>query len=125
MSYEFDNLYSRRAFRDDPLGILAEARRQRALWLAKGVSVTGQALARLVRKASVWYRARRTRLGALAELRGLDDRMLKDIGLSRGDIEAAVAGELRHVESRPEAMNENPTSQPLTAANTNKSRHAA
>ena len=125
MSYEHNNLYARRAGRDDPLGFLAEARRQRALWLANRVSVRGQALASLARKIWAWYEARRARRVASAELRGLDDRMLKDIGITRGDIESAVAGELRQRWSRPECANETGAVRPLAAANANNPRHAA
>lgn len=58
------------------------------------VALTGQALgnaigAVLQRIAALWQRA-----VAEAELRGLDDRTLHDMGLSRSDIRAAVAGEI-------------------------------
>lgn len=58
------------------------------------VALTGQALgnaigAVLQRIVFLWNRA-----VAEAELRGLDDRTLHDMGLSRSDIRAAVAGEI-------------------------------
>lgn len=58
------------------------------------VALTGQALGNAVgavlqRIAFLWNRA-----VAEAELRGLDDRTLHDMGLSRSDIPAAVAGEI-------------------------------
>ena len=45
-------------------------------------------VARLVAAASRWYRLRRD----ARQLMAFDDRMLQDIGLSRGEIESAVAG---------------------------------
>lgn len=39
-----------------------------------------------------WHRRRR----AIAELGALDDRMLKDIGISRGDIRGLVDAQFRH-----------------------------
>lgn len=58
------------------------------------VALIGQSLgnaigAVLQRVAALWQRAL-----AEAELRGLDDRTLHDMGLSRSDIRAAVAGEI-------------------------------
>lgn len=58
------------------------------------VALTGQSIgnaigALLQRIAGLWQRA-----AAEAELRGLDDRTLHDMGLSRSDIPAAVAGEI-------------------------------
>jgi uncharacterized protein YjiS (DUF1127 family) len=43
----------------------------------------------LFRRLFGWMRRR----AAIAQLQALDDRMLKDIGLSRGEIETAVRGE--------------------------------
>ncbi|WP_024508299.1 DUF1127 domain-containing protein [Bradyrhizobium sp. ARR65] len=48
--------------------------------------------------ATVWFRSvrqARVRRGAVIELKALDDRSLRDIGLCRSDIEAAVKGEGR------------------------------
>ncbi|PJI40171.1 DUF1127 domain-containing protein [Ferrovibrio sp.] len=58
------------------------------------VALVGQSLGHAVgsvlqRMAFLWERA-----AAEAELRGLDDRTLHDMGLSRSDIPAAVAGEI-------------------------------
>lgn len=58
------------------------------------VALFGQSLGNAVgsvlqRIAALWQRA-----VAEAELRGLDDRTLHDMGLSRSDIRAAVAGEI-------------------------------
>ena len=40
------------------------------------------------------WRCRLRRAAAIRELRAWDDRMLKDVGLTRGEIRAAVDGEL-------------------------------
>lgn len=58
------------------------------------VALFGQSLGHAIggvlqRIAALWQRA-----VAEAELRGLDDRTLHDMGLSRSDIRAAVAGEI-------------------------------
>ena len=42
--------------------------------------------------SDLWYRRRRA--AAIRELRDWDDRMLKDIGLTRGEVTAAVDGQL-------------------------------
>jgi uncharacterized protein YjiS (DUF1127 family) len=47
-----------------------------------------RAIRELFRSLVDWFRRR----AAIARLQRLDDRMLKDIGLYRGDIEAAVRG---------------------------------
>lgn len=67
-------------------------------------------------------RERRDHYLAIAELNGMDDRLLTDIGISRNDIDAAVAGEVRR--GRRSVANENLTSvEP--AANSNTPRFAA
>lgn len=50
---------------------------------------TGDSVAGLKGKIQTW----RNRRAAVRELSRLDDRMLRDIGLTRADIAAAVAGE--------------------------------
>lgn len=49
-------------------------------------------LARLMGRAFERWRERRQRRAAIAELQALDDRALRDIGLTRGEIIAAVDG---------------------------------
>jgi uncharacterized protein YjiS (DUF1127 family) len=52
------------------------------------------ALVRLLSGMLARWRCRRERVAVLRELRSGDDRMLKDIGLTRGEITAAVDGRL-------------------------------
>jgi uncharacterized protein YjiS (DUF1127 family) len=52
------------------------------------------ALVRLIGGVLAGWRCRLRRAAALRELRAWDDRMLRDIGLTRGEIRAAVDGEL-------------------------------
>lgn len=70
------------------------------------VALTGQALGNAIgavlhRIAFLWKRA-----VAEAELRGLDDRTLHDMGLSRSDIRAAVAGEIYRPDNAIAASND-------------------
>ena len=59
--------------------------------LARGAELNSEsrlaALARPIKRAIDWIGYRRRLRRNLNELRALDDRMLRDIGLSRGDIE--------------------------------------
>lgn len=71
------------------------------------IALTGQLLgnaigAVLQRVAFLWQRA-----AAEAELRGLDDRTLHDMGLSRSDIRAAVAGEIYRPGTEPATASAN------------------
>jgi uncharacterized protein YjiS (DUF1127 family) len=59
-------------------GVVARARAYRAATIRD-----------LFRRLFGWM----SRRAAIAQLQALDDRMLKDMGLSRGEIEAAVRGE--------------------------------
>ena len=58
-----------------------------------------EAIKNLFRRLFGWIRRR----SAAARLRALDDRMLKDIGLYRGDIDTAVRGSERPAERRKAA----------------------
>ena len=67
--------------------IAAEAHRARARYLAELVR------AGIGRLAAAWKR-HRAYVRALAELSGMDDRGLQDVGITRGEIPYAAAGEL-------------------------------
>jgi uncharacterized protein YjiS (DUF1127 family) len=58
------------------------------------VALFGQSLGNLIASVTQHFAALWQRAAAEAELRGLDDRTLHDMGLSRSDIPAAVAGEV-------------------------------
>lgn len=58
------------------------------------IALAGQSLGNLIASATAYFAALWQRAAAEAELRGLDDRTLHDMGLSRSDIPAAVAGEM-------------------------------
>jgi len=67
------------------------------------IALAGQSLGNLIASVTEYFSALWQRAAAEAELRGLDDRTLHDMGLSRSDIPAAVAGEMY----RGEVSNEN------------------
>ena len=68
----------------------AEARRLRAAAVAQLAPKALQGLKFLAAKLQSW----RAQRAAMDELYGLDDAMLRDIGLSRSQIPAAVSGDL-------------------------------
>lgn len=80
----------------DPALLMIEARRLQAEVIARGFTALWGALGRWLGPALrrvVDLPARRSRRAhAVAHLRGLDNRLLADIGLPRGDIELAVDG---------------------------------
>jgi uncharacterized protein YjiS (DUF1127 family) len=61
------------------------------------------ALVRLIGGVLADWRCRRQRAAAIRDLRAWDDWMLKDIGLTRGEITAAVDGRLERGGRRPGA----------------------
>jgi uncharacterized protein YjiS (DUF1127 family) len=99
-----------RALFGQPRPVSTVADFTRADLLALGVpakdvrlALAGQSLGNLLASVTAYVSALWQRAAAEAELRGLDDRTLHDMGLSRSDIPAAVAGEMY----RGEPSNEN------------------
>jgi uncharacterized protein YjiS (DUF1127 family) len=92
---------------------LAAARKERAEVLAQ----IGRAIARGFKGLFAGVGGSLRRRAAYDELYALDDRMLRDIGLSRGQLWAAVEG---HVERGP--SNDN---RAAAAANENAPKHRA
>ena len=64
-----------------------------AMVAARGGWAMGRAVVRSAGKWSSTYAAWRVRRRAIKELRGLDDRVLKDMGLHRSEIESVVYGQ--------------------------------
>jgi uncharacterized protein YjiS (DUF1127 family) len=91
-----------------PAEVEAYARRIRAEAIADLVFNAWTALKSVGTRAKAYLAQQR----ALAELNGLDDAMLRDIGLNRSQIPAAVAGLI----ARPvaTAVNENAVTAPVT-----------
>ena len=127
--------------RIDPIVFVAEARRLQARAMGEAFSAGGRALrsgltglAALVRRRSeplARWSERRRAIGRLAEL---DDRLLADIGLRRGDIELAVDGLLadprvtRRTSSAPDPVRDplvEGVRRPAKAGSANPNRPAA
>ena len=64
------------------------------------------ALLRIIDAALAAWRSRREREAAICDLRSWNDWMLKDIGLTRGEIIAAVDGRLQRGAPEPKEENE-------------------
>lgn len=85
---------------------------------AKAVADMFRAIGRGVKSLFAGLADARRRRAAYAELNGLDDRMLRDMGLSRGELWSAVDGQ-----ARPAASNDNDTGK-AAAANDDMPRPA-
>ncbi len=70
--------------------VMQQSRQMRAEAFHDGVVKTGSALVRLVKSLGAGVVRARTRRNALDQLHRLDDRMLRDIGLERGNLAEAV-----------------------------------
>jgi len=77
---------------NEQLALTRRARRLRAEALAALARRVGGRLCRSARLALAALQRERERRGARAALHALDDRLLADIGLDRGTIDAAVDG---------------------------------
>ena len=75
--------------RYDPLAIVTGAQALRREYASKRQQATLHFLAAPFAALKRWYQKQ----VATAELMSLDDRLLKDIGLNRGDIPKVVSGE--------------------------------
>lgn len=100
----------------------AQARAMRAKFFADTISAGAGGMAAGLRALAAKLRAWQHKRVAYDELMALDDRMLKDIGISRTEIAAAVEGDFRGG-VRP--ANENAATVAGRAANSNSPRHAA
>lgn len=74
--------------------IEADVRFQRAEAIAELIYQAGRLIQAGATKLFAWVRFGSTREAAMAELYGMDDRSLKDMGLCRGDIPSAVDGQV-------------------------------
>lgn len=94
----------------------ADARYQRAEAFAEAIFQGTKLVQRLFAPLTLRVKAFMAREAALAELYGLDDRTLYDMGLSRSEIPAAVAGDIY----RPHSPKLNVASVTDTVANENR-----
>ena len=113
--------------RIDPTIYITKARQRQAQAMAEAIAAAWRATRRSVVGATRLLRgyllaplARRSqRRQALAALAAMDDRLLADIGLQRGDIELAVDGRLADPRVTPRAP-----ARPAAAAAANANRPA-
>jgi uncharacterized protein YjiS (DUF1127 family) len=97
--------------RIDPTIYITAARQRQARAMAEAIGAGWRATRRglvsatgLLRRCLLEPIAKRSqRRHALAALAAMDDRLLADIGLQRGDIELAVDGRLAHRRAAPRA----------------------
>ena len=65
---------------------------KRLLLRTPGLRNRGIVLSALIRRGFEWWRERSAKRRAIHMLESYDDRMLKDIGIRRSQIESVVAG---------------------------------
>jgi uncharacterized protein YjiS (DUF1127 family) len=94
----------------------ADARYQRAEAFAEAIFQATKLVQRVLAPLTLRVKAFMAREAALAELYGLDERTLYDMGLSRSEIPAAVAGNIY----RPHSPKLNVASATDTVANENR-----
>lgn len=70
--------------------VMQQSRELRAEAFHDGVAKVGSAFSRVTKSLAAGVARARTRRRALDQLHRLDDRMLRDIGLERGNLEEAV-----------------------------------
>jgi uncharacterized protein YjiS (DUF1127 family) len=87
----------------DPTVFMAEGRRLHARAMAEAFRSAVDGVAAVVRRLGERLAGRSARHRAVHQLSGLDDRLLADIGLRRGDIELAVDGGLTDPRMRRQA----------------------
>lgn len=100
----------------------AQARAMRAKFFADTIMAGADGVTAGLRALAAKFQAWQRKRAAYEELMALDDRMLKDIGISRTEIPAALEGDVRGG-ARP--ANENVEVAAGEAANSNSPRHAA
>ena len=81
-----------------------QAMREFIGWLAEGTVTATRRTVGLLRRGADDYRAWRTRRAAVRELQSLDNRMLRDMGIARSEIEWLVAGGEESAAARKRAV---------------------